>query len=110
MSIEHFRTQLSALTEQLAGRPVDHELQTWLNAQHGVDSATYQQLKQSCEQGVQEGWLCEREAGGIRYGRVFKPADDLHGFSVDVVDMDNVVGPHHSHPNGEVDLVMPLAE
>ena len=22
--------------------------------------------------------------------------------------MDNVVGPHHAHPNGEIDLVMPL--
>ena len=33
---------------------------------------------------------------------------DLHGFSVDVVDMDNVVGPHHAHPNGEIDLVMPM--
>ena len=30
------------------------------------------------------------------------------GFSVDVVDMDEVVGPHHGHPNGEIDLVMPL--
>ena len=24
-------------------------------------------------------------------------------------DMDEVVGPHHVHPNGEIDLVMPLA-
>jgi hypothetical protein len=22
--------------------------------------------------------------------------------------MDTVVGPHHSHPNGEIDLIMPL--
>ncbi len=108
MSTEHFRQQLSALTAQLADRPIDSDLQEWLNGYHGVDSDTYQQLKRSCEQGVTEGWLCEREAGGIRYGRVFKPADDLHGFSVDVVDMNNVVGPHHSHPNGEIDLVMPL--
>lgn len=27
--------------------------------------------------------------------------------SVDVVDMDDVVGPHHRHPNGEIDLIMP---
>jgi hypothetical protein len=24
--------------------------------------------------------------------------------------MDNIEGPHHAHPNGEVDLVMPLDE
>ena len=32
----------------------------------------------------------------------------LHGFSVDVVDMQNLAGPHHTHPNGEIDLVMPI--
>ncbi len=58
--------------------------------------------------GVAEGWLCNREGGGIRYGRVFKPAEDLQGFSVDVVDMNNVVGPHHAHPQGEIDLIMPI--
>ncbi len=55
-----------------------------------------------------EGWLCNREGGGIRYGRIFKPADDLHGFSVDVVDMKDIAGPHHAHPNGEIDLIMPI--
>ena len=59
-------------------------------------------------QGVAERWLCQHEAGGIRYGRVFKPDDALHGFSVDVVDMDNCAGPHHRHPSGEIDLVMPI--
>ena len=52
--------------------------------------------------------MCEHEAGGIRYGRVFRPDDELQGFSVDVVDMNDCAGPHHSHPNGEIDLVMPL--
>ena len=44
----------------------------------------------------------------IRFGRVIKPGPDSAGFSVDVVHMDDVVGPHHRHPNGEVDMVMPL--
>lgn len=103
-----FRAQLAALTAQIAGRPVDAALGTWLNEHHGAASATYQALKASCEAGVREGWLCNREAGGIRFGRIFKPADDLHGFSVDVVDMNDVAGPHHVHPQGEIDLVMPV--
>jgi hypothetical protein len=37
-----------------------------------------------------------------------KPGPSTHGFSVDVVDMADVAGPHHRHPNGEIDLVMPL--
>ena len=108
MPSTQFRQQIVALTSHLAGKALDQDLQTWLNATHGVNSPTYLQLEQSCRQGVAEGWLCEREAGDIRYGRVFKPAPDLQGFSVDVVDMDNVVGPHHAHPGGEIDLVMPL--
>jgi hypothetical protein len=105
---ETFRAQLAALTAQLAGRPLDAALDEWLNAAHGPDSPTYRELKRSCEAGVAAGWLCNREGGGIRYGRVFKPADDLNGFSVDVVDMQDIAGPHHAHPNGEIDLVMPI--
>jgi len=109
MSEAEFRQQMIDLTARVAGRPLDADLQDWLNRELGADSDAYRRLRESCRQGVAEGWLCQREAGGIRYGRVFKPDDELHGFSVDVVDMDDVVGPHHSHPNGEIDLVMPLS-
>ena len=108
MSAEHFRAQLVELSAAIAGRPVDAALDAWLNAEHGAQSSTYAALKASCEQGVAEGWLCNREGGGIRYGRIFKPADDLQGFSVDVVDMRDIAGPHHVHPQGEIDLIMPL--
>lgn len=108
MSPDEFRTQLSALTARIAGRPLDAALDQWLNAECGPDSATYQGLKAACQAGVADGWLCDREGGGIRYGRIFKPAPDLHGFSVDVVDMQDLAGPHHTHPNGEIDLVMPI--
>lgn len=108
MSSNEFRRQIVDLTAHLAGRELNQELQTWLNEAHGAGSETYARLEQSCRQGVAEGWLCQHEAGGIRYGRVFKPAEDLQNFSVDVVDMDNLVGPHHSHPGGEIDLVMPI--
>ena len=103
-----FRQLIASLTHQIAGRPLDATLDAWLNAEHGPGSATYNGLKAACQQGVAEGWLCKHEGGGIRYGRIFKPADDLHGFSVDVVDMANVVGPQHTHPLGEIDLNMPI--
>lgn len=107
MTPSDFRQQVAALTAEIAGRPVDSTLDTWLNTHHGAGSSTYAALKASCEAGVAEGWLCDREGGGIRYGRIFKPADDLHGYSVDVVDMADIAGPHHTHPLGEIDLVMP---
>jgi hypothetical protein len=108
MSKELFHQQLADLTAEIAGRPLDAKLEHWLNHTHGADSSTYAQLKQSCQEGVAQGWLCEREGAGIRYGRVFKAEDALHRFSVDVVDMHDIAGPHHSHPQGEIDLIMPI--
>jgi hypothetical protein len=108
MNKEAFHQLLATLSAEIAGRPLDAELDRWLNAHHGAGSPSYEQLKQGCIDGVAQGWLCEREGGGIRYGRVFKPEDALHRFSVDVVDMRDLAGPHHSHPNGEIDLIMPI--
>ena len=108
MSKEAFHQLVAALTAEIADRPLDPELDHWLNARHGAGTPTFDNLKQACIGGVAEGWLCEREGGGIRYGRVFKAEDALHRFSVDVVDMQDIAGPHHSHPNGEIDLIMPL--
>jgi len=109
MTPAEFRQEIAQLTAQLSGRALDADLDAWLNAQHGASSPTYARLKSACESGVAAGWLCDREAGGIRYGRIFKPAPDLHGFSVDVVDMKDIAGPHHTHPHGEIDLIMPIA-
>jgi hypothetical protein len=103
-----FKQRLAAVTAQIHNRPLDAALDTWLNTHMGADTHTYRELQQSCEEGVAQGWLCKYEGGGLRYGRIFKPSDELHDFSVDVVDMENVAGPHHVHPQGEIDLIMPL--
>jgi len=108
MPTSELHRQIVSLTSQLPGRELNPALQDWLNREHGAGSETFAEIEQTCQRGLAEGWLCQHEAGGIRYGRVFKPAPELHGFSVDVVDMDEVVGPHHLHPGGEIDLVMPL--
>jgi hypothetical protein len=108
MSPAQLQQAIAQLTAQIAGRPLDAGLDAWLNAEHGPGTATFERLKEGCEAGVADGWLCNREGGGIRYGRIFKPAPELHGFSVDVVDMQDIAGPHHTHPNGEIDLIMPI--
>ncbi len=108
MSQAAFRQLIADLTRQIASRPLDAALDVWLNAEHGAGSASYTALKAACQQGVEKGWLCDREGGGIRYGRIFKPTPDLHGFSVDVVNMADIAGPHHAHPLGEIDLNMPI--
>ena len=108
MSQDAFRALVAQVTAGIGGRPLDARLRDWLNAEHGPGTASFVALRAACLAGVEAGWMCAREAGGIRYGRVEKPSEALHRFSVDVVDMRDVVGPHHVHPDGEVDLVMPL--
>ena len=108
MDVPQFQVLIAELTRELDGRPLDADLADWLNTHHGVGSLAYEALAKACRTGVAEGWLCNREGGGIRYGRVIKPSPQTHGFSVDVVDMADLAGPHHVHPNGEIDLIMPL--
>ena len=108
MSAAQFADVIANITGQIAGKPLDGALQAQLNASCSADSAMFREIFDACRAGIEEGWMCNRDAGGIRYGRVVKAGPATHGFSVDVVEMDDIVGPHHRHPNGEIDLVMPL--
>lgn len=110
MNQARFHELIAPVPQWLAGRDISPALTDSLNSEFSSDSEWFSELKSLCSIGLDEGWLCQYEAGGIKYGRVFKPSDDLAGFSVDVVLMNDVVGPYHSHPNGEVDLVIPLNE
>jgi hypothetical protein len=108
MNPSEFSQLISRLTTEIAGLPLDSSLEAYLNERHGPGSALYEAIFAACRQGVASGWMCNREAGGIRYGRVLKPSDATDGFSIDVVEMEDIAGPHHVHPNGEIDLIMPL--
>jgi len=105
---EQFDTLIHTVTSQIAGQSLDANLQEWLNTHFGADSDWYRDMSASCTQGVADGWMCKYEADGVKYGRVTKPSEASSGFSVDVVSMQDVRGPHHRHPNGEIDLIMPI--
>ncbi len=105
MTKDEFQTLIGQVTQASKGRPLDAALAADLNAKFPVAGPMFQSIRAACDAGVAAGWMCEREQGGIKFGRVIK---DVDGFSVDVVQMADVVGPHHRHPNGEIDLVMPL--
>jgi len=106
---ETFVDRVARLTATLAERPLDDALAVELNQRCAPGSVDYELLAEACRDGVSKGWMCQREGAGIRYGRVLKATAATHGFSVDVVDMADIAGPHHVHPNGEIDLVMPMA-
>ncbi|WP_025916058.1 DUF4863 family protein [Herminiimonas sp. CN] len=108
MNVNEFAVLIARLTEEIAGVPLGSPLEAHLNADHGPGSDLFEAVFAACQTGIRDGWLCNREGGGIRYGRVLKATDATHGFSVDVVEMENLAGPYHVHPNGEIDLIMPL--
>jgi hypothetical protein len=73
VSPDDFRESIKELTRQLAGRPLDAELDRWLNEYLGPQSGLFQRLEHACRAAVAEGWMCNREASGIKFGRVIKP-------------------------------------
>ena len=105
--MEKFESLVKRITGAIADRAVDGNLGDYLHAEFGAGSKAFGDLADSCRRGVAEGWLCKHEQGGIKFGRVIKPGDATHGFSVDVVEMADVAGPHHSHPKGEIDMIIP---
>ena len=107
MSLAKFEQLVTSVAERVAGESLDDRLAGALEAAFPADGETFGSLAALCEQGVSEGWLADREHGGIKFGRVMKPGPGSFGFSVDVVEMDEVVGPHHRHPNGEIDMIIP---
>lgn len=105
---EHFSHLIANLTKSIAGRALDQRLEEDLNGRFPAAGPIYCDIVDSCQRAITAGWMCNREANGIRYGRVIKSGPATHDFSVDVVDMRPLAGPHHAHPNGEIDLIMPL--
>ncbi len=69
-----------------------------------LSSPAIRAVRDAATAGVREGWLCDREAGGVRYSRPVKPSDASGNYSVDAVVMDRVAGPKHTHTNGEINL------
>lgn len=108
MTQSEFAALVAPITERIRDRTLDKELEEDLNGIFPADGPLFQSVFGACRAGIAAGWMCSREAGGIRYGRVVKPGEATHGFSIDVVEMEDIAGPHHSHPNGEIDMIMPL--
>ncbi len=99
------------------------ELEQWLNAKYGVESELYKDLARLITLGVKDGWAAAAEVAGPRYRRslLVAPCEETLFFSVTAVLMDSTDnsqnnpegsfrGGFHSHPYGEINLVVPLNE
>ncbi|MFQ6005210.1 MAG: DUF4863 family protein [Woeseia sp.] len=106
-SRQEFTEAVKTITARIAARDLDAELESFLNENFPPGGEAFDDLATLCRQGIDEGWLCNREQGGIKFGRIIEPGAGTHGYSVDVVEMDDVRGPYHGHPNGEIDMIIP---
>lgn len=109
-SLNHFQEMIGKVTDAIGDRPLNQDLEDLLNITFPPNSDVFKAIKKACETGISTGALCQYQAEGIKYGRAIKACDALQYYSVDLVQMIDVVGPHHRHPKGEIDMVMPICE
>jgi len=105
---EDFETLMKPVMEFVDGRAIDQALSDELNSQFPAGGDTFKEIEAACHEAIKAGWMCDQGAPGRRFGRVIKPAPETCNLSVDVVELKDIVGPHHSHPTGEVCLTMPV--
>lgn len=110
MNIEEFQHLLQPVMDAVGHKPVDPQLAQFLNERFPREGEAFRSIETACHAAIAEGWMCAQGGEGRRFGRVIDPAEETHDLSVDVVDLKDIVGPHHRHPNGEICMVMPVDE
>lgn len=108
MTPEEFHTLVAPVTRHIAGRALDAALEAELNRAFPAAGAAFCAIEQACHAAIAAGWMCREGNAARRFGRIFEPQEALAGFSVDVVDITDLVGNHHVHPTGEIDMIMPV--
>jgi len=109
MKISEFQALLKPVTDLIAAGAVDAALADELNRRFPPGGETFDAIERACHEAIAAGWMCANgEPDGPRWGRVIEPCEETGGLSVDVVDLTDLVGSLHSHPTGEVCMVMPI--
>jgi hypothetical protein len=108
MKINEFQTLLKPVTDLVSGMTIDAKLTEELNRSFPPGGEAFDKIEKACHKAIADGWMCANGEIGRRWGRVIEPCEETGGLSVDVVDLTDLVGSHHSHPAGEVCMVMPI--
>ena len=108
MNVEEFKTLMAPVTGAVAGKPVDAALEDALNRQFPGDGPVFNDIEKACHDAIEAGWMCSQGGEGRRFGRVIEAGPESGDLSVDVVQLRDIVGPHHRHPNGEICMTMPV--
>ena len=110
MSVNNFQMLLKPVTAFVSCQAVDAALAEKLNRRFPPNDVTFKTIEAACHKAISDGWMCVQGSKGRRFGRVIESSEETGGLSVDVVDLENIVGPHHRHPTGEICMIMPVTE
>ena len=110
MNIERFQELLKPVTDFVSSQIVSPDLAEELNRRFPHDGETFEAVEAACHEAILDGWMCAQGTEGRRFGRIIEPGEETGRLSVDVVDLKNIVGPHHRHPTGEICMIMPVTE
>jgi hypothetical protein len=108
MNVDSFQKLLKPVTDFVSSQAVDPALAGKLNRLFPHDGEIFEAIETACHEAISDGWMCSQGAAGRRFGRVIESGEETGGLSVDVVDLENIVGPHHRHPTGEICMIMPV--
>ena len=103
-----FRALVAPIARFAQGRALDAVLERELNLAFPPAGEPFRRIGEACHAGIAAGWMCTQGDAKRRFGRIFEASDAMHRFSVDVVDITDLVGNHHRHPTGEIDMIMPV--
>ena len=106
MSKENLQNAIQPILDHLNSCDLSSEhLCSDLNQTFPITSLSH--IRKLVEDGIKDGWFAPKSGRNLTYGRLVKPSEKSHGFSVETVDM-TATGPGHTHPQGEIDLCFSL--
>ena len=108
MNVDSLQKLLKPVTDFVSGQVVDATLAEQLNRRFPHTDGVFTDIEAACHEAIADGWMCSQGTAGRRFGRIIEPSTETGGLSVDVVDLENIVGPHHRHPTGEICMIMPV--
>ncbi|CAA7618596.1 conserved hypothetical protein [Candidatus Terasakiella magnetica] len=103
-----FAALMAPVIDFIADKAVDRALADSLNQNFPADSPAIKTVESACHAAIAAGWMCAQGGPGRRFGRVIEATPASRDLSVDVVDLTEIVGPLHRHPDGEICLIMPV--
>jgi hypothetical protein len=105
MDLKTLLAPISTFVKDLdLSRPAEAEAA--LNERWPPASPAVAAIRAAAEKALEDGTICNKENGGIKFSRVSKPQDDPGGCSIDAVFMKDCAGPVHTHSKGEACLCL----